>query len=230
MERKTPNELFLDERFLEYAKNNHLYDGGPTYFKLLEDAQDHYEKASAQLKIHYGRYLYKVLNDTLEIYRLTLSSPYTQDVISFSFPRPFPIRERIILPRKTYSQQFWTRSKLLLDAFLTTFRNLPHQQQCITNTEESFCFGKSHDKRLQLWKFIGTNDITTRRWYSRLCGTATFAIFKQRTTTPFRLTHYNPYTPRAVKDKDKYAAYDHRSFQTEAIYCYDIGKASCVWI
>lgn len=37
-----------------------------------------------------------------------------------------------------------------------------------------------------------------------------FAIFKQRTTTPFRLTHYNLYTPRAVKDRDKHAAYDHR--------------------
>lgn len=41
------------------------------------------------------------------------------------------------------------------------------------------------------------------RWFSRPCGTAIFAIFKQQTTTPFRLIHFNPYTPRAIKDKDK---------------------------
>ncbi|CAB4423433.1 unnamed protein product [Rhizophagus irregularis] len=103
MERRTPNELFLDERFLDYAKKNTLYDGGPTYFKLLENAQERYEKALVHLKIPYGRYFYKVLNDTLEIYRLALSSSSTQDNISFSFTRPFPIRERISLLKKTYS-------------------------------------------------------------------------------------------------------------------------------
>ncbi|PKY41069.1 hypothetical protein RhiirA4_454575 [Rhizophagus irregularis] len=121
MERRTPNELFLDERFLDYAKKNTLYDGGPTYFKLLENAQERYEKALVHLKIPYGR----------------------------------------------------------------------------------------------------TNDLMMHRWFSRPCGAVIFAIFKQRTTTPFGLTHFNPYIPRAIKDKDKDGiAYD----QEVSVFCYIFGS------
>ncbi|CAB4414392.1 unnamed protein product [Rhizophagus irregularis] len=120
IERRTPNKLFLDEKFIQYTKLNTLYKGGPTYFDILDKAQEKYEKAASHLRKPYGRYLYKVLTDTLELYRLTLSA-LTNDIIFFSFLKPFSKTERIKLARIPPSKQFWMRSLLLLDAFLDTF-------------------------------------------------------------------------------------------------------------
>ncbi|CAB4436165.1 unnamed protein product [Rhizophagus irregularis] len=177
MKRRTPNELFLDEKFIQYTKRNTLYNGGPTYFDILDKAQEKYEKAALHLRKPYRRYFYKVLSDTLELYRLALSAP-TNDIIFFFFLKPFPKTKRIKLIRKLPNKQFWTHLLLLLDAFLDTFRNLPIQLRITTNMEESFHIRQYPISDTHFGNFFGTNGYLTGRTLCYSCGTAIYAIFK----------------------------------------------------
>ncbi|CAB4422686.1 unnamed protein product [Rhizophagus irregularis] len=211
MKRWTSNELFLDEKFLQYTKENFLYKGSPTYFDILDKAQAKYETAAPHLQKPYGRYLYKVLNDTLEIYWLALFK-FTNDIISSPFPRPFLKKEHIKIIRKPPTKQFWMRSLLLLGAFLIMFQNLPTQLRIITNTEEFFRIKQYPISDTRFENFIRTNKNLKGRMLCPPCGNAYTALFKQWMTPRFDLIGFNPYSPRASKDRDKLTTSIHKVF------------------
>lgn len=104
---------------------------------------------------------------------------------------------------KSLSKQFWMRSLLLLNAFLDTFQNLPIQLQITTNTEESFHIRQYPLSDTYFRNLFGTNGYLTGCTLCYSCRTAIYAIFKQQMTFYTDLISFNPYLPRASKDRDK---------------------------
>ncbi|CAB4420882.1 unnamed protein product [Rhizophagus irregularis] len=169
MERAT-NELLINEDFVKFLHNNTLYTNGSLYFKILDQAIKKHVDASQHKKHLFRAYLWDTFTSLLERFERELQqrpSPPITKTTQTSQPY-FPIKQQQKVPIKKPSDDFWIRSRALLDAFFTTFWNLPTAQQIITFYDIPFSF-YAYLERLTnhgfLDDFNGLNFGSTFTWH-----------------------------------------------------------------
>ncbi|CAB4440612.1 unnamed protein product [Rhizophagus irregularis] len=123
MERVYDDSL-ITEDFVNYLQQNYLYSNGLTLFDILDKAIKKYATALQHLKHYAKNYLWETFTSLLERFQRDFTTPPStpsSKPIVYSYKPAFPIRQVTRLPIRTPSDDFWNKSRKLLDAFLDTY-------------------------------------------------------------------------------------------------------------